>query len=60
MTAEEFLRRRERGEVQPGDARYVPHVPGGPDFGGFMIKLKKPRYRVMIDNSPIGEFGHEW
>lgn len=60
VTAEEYLRRRERGEVSPGDARYVPRVPGGPDFGGFMIKLKKPRYRVTIGDSPIGDHGYGW
>lgn len=55
VTAEEFLRRRERGEVQPGDARYVPHVPGGPQFGGFMVKLKTPRYRVDVPSKkPFG------
>ena len=47
VTAEEFLRRRERGEINPAEVRYVFDQPGEP-FGGFRIKLKQPRYKVNI------------
>ena len=48
VTAEEFLRRREHGEITPADVRYVPQYPGTP-FGGFMIKLKTPRSLRAIE-----------
>ena len=54
VTAEEFLRRREHGEITPADVRYVPQYPGTP-FGGFMIKLKPPRYKVDINQSKPAE-----
>lgn len=49
ITAEEFLRRRENGEINPADVRYVPDS-GREDepFGGFMVRLRTPRYRVDI------------
>ena len=48
VTAEEYLRRRDRGEIHPSDVRYVSQYPGYP-FGGFMIKLKQPRYKVNLE-----------
>ena len=55
ISAEEFLRRRERGEINPSDVRYISHIPGGPEFGGFMVKLKQPRYRVAVSgNQNVG------
>ncbi|WP_419492535.1 hypothetical protein [Desulfovibrio sp.] len=57
VTAEEFIRRRERGEINPADVRYVPYYPGQ-KFGGFMIKLKQPRYKVDIKQNKSTESYH--
>lgn len=49
LTAEEFLRRRERGEINPEDVRYV--LDSGREeepFGGFMVRLPVPRYTVDL------------
>ena len=49
LTAEEFLRRRERGEINPDDVRYV--FDSGREeepFGGFMVRLSVPRYTVDL------------
>ena len=59
VTAEEYLRRRERGEIHPSDVRYVSQYPGYP-FGGFMIKLKTPRYKVDINQSKPAEDCYGW
>ena len=55
ITAEEYMRPRERGEINPADVRYVPNYPGS-QFGGFMIKLKRPRYKVNVkQDKPVGD-----
>jgi len=54
ITAEEYMRRREAGEINPADVRYVSNYPGN-QFGGFMIKLKLPRYKVNVkQDKPVG------
>lgn len=50
VTAEEYLRRRERGEIDPADVRYANANLSTGDFGGFIIKLKQPRYRADFSN----------
>ena len=57
VTAEEYLRRRERGEIHPSDVRYVSQYPGYP-FGGFMIRLKCPRYKVNLEQFEATEDFH--
>lgn len=47
VTAEEYLRRRERGEIAPSDVRIVAPSMDTGNLGGFMVKLKTPRYRVQ-------------
>lgn len=49
VTADEFLRRRERGEVNPADVRIAPPDFQRGTFGGFYVKLKNPRYQVKIE-----------
>ncbi len=48
ITAEEYVKRRERGEIDPKDVRIVPADINTGSFGGFMVKLKIPRYRAPI------------
>ena len=48
ITAEEYLRRRENGEINPSEVRYADGDPGSGYIGGFWVKLKQPRYRVSI------------
>ena len=48
ITAEEYLRRRARGEINPADVRYAAGNPETGDFGGFWVKLKQPRYKVLL------------
>lgn len=50
ITAEEYMRRRDRGEINPAEVRYVFDRPDAP-FGGFMVKLRQPRYKVAIPQS---------
>jgi len=45
ITAEEFLRRREHGEIDPKKTRIVPPDINSGSFGGFAVKLDVPRYR---------------
>lgn len=52
VTAEEFLHRRERGEINPADVRYASGNPETGYIGGFWVKLKQPRYRVGISPVP--------
>lgn len=60
VTPEEYLRRRELGEINPAEVRYAMPKIGEEDFGGFMIKLKQPRYKANI--KPISELEgqHGW
>lgn len=55
ITAEEYLKRRERGEIDSKDVRIVPADINTGSFGGFMVKLKTPRYKVTIP--PMKEEG---
>lgn len=48
ITAEEYVKRRERGEIDPKEVRIVPADISAGSFGGFMVKLKTPRYRATI------------
>ncbi|WP_443825623.1 hypothetical protein [Desulfovibrio sp.] len=59
ITAEEYMCRRERGEINPADVRYVPTYPGS-QFGGFMVKLKRPRYKVNVKQDKPVEDCYGW
>lgn len=48
ITAEEYLKRRERGEINPLDVRIAQADMNTGSLGGFMVKLKNPRYKVAI------------
>ena len=49
ITAEEYLRRRASGEIDPRKTRIVPARIGTGSFGGFAVKLEVPRYRPAFD-----------
>lgn len=56
ITAEEYLKRRERGEITPSDVRIVqPDIRTG-QLGGFMVKLKQPVYKT--DFKPVTPVSH--
>ena len=46
ISADEYLRRRKAGQINPADVRIAPAQMGQEGFGGFLVKLKQPRYRV--------------
>ncbi len=48
ITAEEYLKRRERGEINPANVRIAPANLETGSFGGFIVKLDKPRYRTKL------------
>jgi hypothetical protein len=48
ITAEEYLRRRERGEIEPGTVRIAPPDLSTGSLGGFIVKLKTPRYKAAL------------
>ena len=48
ITAEEYMRRRERGEINPREVTYASGDPDTGYVGGFLVKLKQPRYRVNV------------
>ena len=45
ITAEEYLKRRERGEINPANVRIAPANLETGSFGGFIVK---PRYRTKL------------
>jgi hypothetical protein len=49
ITAEEYLRRHERGEIDPMKTRIVPPDIDTGREGGFMVQLEVPRYRAAFD-----------
>ena len=53
ITAEEYLRRRESGEIDPQKTRIVPPSIGTGSFGGFMVKLDTPRYRSVFSQKAV-------
>lgn len=55
ITADEYLRRYERGEIDPKRTRIVPATLGKGDFGGFMVELETPRYRVAFPEMRAGD-----
>lgn len=57
ITAEEYLRRRERGEINPNDVRIVLADMEKGTFGGFRVKLKTPEYRVLIPKETGNRYG---
>ena len=57
ISAEEYLRRREAGEITPADVRIVPADIRTRSFGGFVVKLKTPRYKVSLKNKPEAVYG---
>ena len=46
ITAEEYLRRRETGQINLQKTRIVPPDMNTGSFGGFVVKLDVPRYRA--------------
>lgn len=48
LTAEEYLKRRERGEIDPAKIRYATHDPKTGASGGFWLKLDRPRYKTEL------------
>ena len=48
ITAEEYMRRREAGEINPANVRYAQGNPETGYVGGFWVKLKAPRYKVAV------------
>ena len=56
ITAEEYLKRRERGEINPADVRIVQADMSTGSLGGFMVKLKTPRYKSIL--RPFNEENH--
>ena len=55
ISADEYLRRRERGEIDPRKVRYALQSPDGKEFGGFWVKLPTPRYRVAFERGMFGK-----
>ena len=47
ITAEEYMKRRKAGAIDPARVRYAVNPPNG-QIGGFYVKLERPRYRVAI------------
>jgi len=45
ITADEYLRRREKGEIDPRKIRIAPPAFDTDSFGGFAVKLDLPRYK---------------
>ncbi len=49
ITAQEYLRRRERGEIDPKDVTILHPVLGAPlSPDAFRVKLKRPRYKLPL------------
>ncbi|MDL2267180.1 hypothetical protein LJC46_04235 [Desulfovibrio sp. OttesenSCG-928-G15] len=48
ISAEEYLRRRERGEITPAEVRIIPADMATGSLGGFAVKLKEPKYRTAL------------
>ena len=53
ITAEEYLRRRKKGEINPKKTRIVPPDIRTGSFGGFAIKLDMPRYRPAFGEKAV-------
>ncbi len=47
ISAEEYLKRCEKGEIDPASVRMVGVDIKTGRFGGFIVKLKKPNYRLF-------------
>ena len=52
ITPEEYIARRQRGEINPADVRYADCDPKTGRMGGFWVKLKLPRYKVDLPPVP--------
>lgn len=50
---EEYLRRRERGEIRSADVEIVPPRLGESVDSKFRVKLKEPRYVVRFDEARL-------
>lgn len=48
LTPEEYLKRREKGEIDPTKIRYASHDPKTGASGGFWLKLDRSRYRTDL------------
>jgi hypothetical protein len=49
ITVEEYLKRRERGEINPLKIRIVPPDLNSGMAGGFMVELDTPKYRPVFE-----------
>ena len=56
ITAEEYIRRHDAGELNPQDVRYATDNPKSGYIGGFYVKLKQPRYRIAVPS--VGQQGN--
>ena len=56
ITAEEYMKRRKAGAIDPARVRYAVNPPNG-QIGGFYVKLERPRYRVAIPSVKRGPRG---
>jgi len=53
ISAEEYLKRRAEGRINPRDVQFIPPKLGSDGFGYFSVKLKTPRYHVSFDDGGI-------
>lgn len=59
ITADEYLRRRKKGEINPNDVRIVLADINTGSLGGFVVKLKTPEYRISLPKLKE-EYAHGW
>lgn len=53
ITAEEYLKRRAEGNINPQNTRLVPLDLQTGTPGGFMVKLPVPRYRSAFEKKEV-------
>lgn len=54
ISAEEYMRRRSEGKIDPAKTRYADKNPKTGALGGFWVKLDKPRYNTNLLTKVIG------
>lgn len=57
ITAEEYLERRKRGEIDSTDVRIVPADITTGSMGGFIVKLKTPEYAPTLPKKKEPSYG---